>query len=186
MGCMGRLALKAELRKLILGEGYLLHGDFVLSSGLHSNYYLNSKELFLHPEGARLFCQWVLYCIDELPKEPVAVGGLASSAEIIAGAVMAMSGFHYSSFVVNTLNSTIEGRVPINSSVVLIDEVVVTGDRLLKAINAITCNKCHVDQVFCLMDHEPSHAPQVQRYLPLIKSMFTIKDFDDGIGPYSI
>ena len=65
-------ALRAVLLDLICTLAYK-EGDFVLSSGQRSTYYINGKQATLHPQGGAMVGRLLLDC---LPGGTVGVGGL--------------------------------------------------------------------------------------------------------------
>ncbi len=63
-------------------------GDFVLSSGQRSSYYINGKQVTLHPEGALAIGRILL---SHLPTNTQAVAGLTLGADPIVSAVSVVS-----------------------------------------------------------------------------------------------
>jgi orotate phosphoribosyltransferase len=59
-------------------------GDFVLSSGQRSSYYINGKQVTLHPQGALAMARLLLPI---LPEDTQAVAGLTLGADPIVSAV---------------------------------------------------------------------------------------------------
>lgn len=88
-------SLKARLAQLIQ-EKALLSGQFTLSSGQKSHYYINLKNVSLHPEGLWLIGELLYNKIashfSRLKKPmPAAVGGLTLGADPIATAISMVS-----------------------------------------------------------------------------------------------
>jgi len=74
-----------RIREIANEVGAFLRGDFTLSSGRKSNYYIDGKRITLSPEGAYLVGKAIF---DELIKAGVdAVGGVATGAYPIVTAV---------------------------------------------------------------------------------------------------
>ncbi|NET54519.1 MAG: orotate phosphoribosyltransferase, partial [Merismopedia sp. SIO2A8] len=69
--------LRQQLLDLICTQAYK-EGDFVLSSGQRSTYYINGKLVTLHPQGGRLIGQVLLPMIGDAA---VAVAGLTLGAD---------------------------------------------------------------------------------------------------------
>ena len=63
-------------------------GDFVLSSGQQSSYYINGKQVTLHPQGALAVGRLLL---SGLPTDTKAVAGLTLGADPIVSAVSVVS-----------------------------------------------------------------------------------------------
>lgn len=133
-----------KLAKL-LEEKSLRRGNFILASGKSSTYYIDGKLTSMSAEGASLIADAILEEIRDLAVD--AVGGMDMGATPIVGAV-AVSGFRAGrplpTFVVRKevkahgTMKQIEGPIPQTpGKVVIIDDVVTTGDSILKAIDAV-------------------------------------------------
>ena len=46
-----------QTKKIFLDTKALLQGHFILSSGLHSEYYLQCAKLLMHPKQSELICK---------------------------------------------------------------------------------------------------------------------------------
>src|SRR6185437_4698302 len=62
-------------------------GDFTLSSGGKSDYYIDCRTTTLHAEGARLTGLAILDLLHEKNLSPAAVGGLTLGADPVVSAV---------------------------------------------------------------------------------------------------
>ena len=80
-------ALRQELLALICQAAYK-EGDFTLSSGKKSDYYINGKQATLHAEGALMVARLLL---DMLPAGTVGVGGLTLGADPMVSALSIVS-----------------------------------------------------------------------------------------------
>jgi orotate phosphoribosyltransferase len=126
-------------------EHSLRRGNFILASGKTSTYYIDGKLTAMHPRGAVLIAKAILEEVKNLPVH--AIGGMDMGATPIVGAVAAvseMSGHPFPVFVVRKdvkkhgTMKAIEGLIPQSpSKVVIIDDVVTTGDSILKAIDEV-------------------------------------------------
>jgi orotate phosphoribosyltransferase len=133
-----------EVAKL-LEKRSLKRGHFVLSSGKTSTYYIDGKLTCLDPEGATAIAEAILKEIADLPVD--AVGGMDMGATPIVGSFAVVSlaaGRPLPVFVVRKevkahgTMKLIEGPIPAKpSKVVIIDDVVTTGDSIIKAIDAV-------------------------------------------------
>lgn len=123
----------------------LRRGHFILASGKTSSYYIDGKLTAMHPHGAVLIAKAILKEIEDLPVD--AVGGMDMGATPIVGALAAVSewsGRPLPVFVVRKevkahgTMKLIEGPIPAAPSrVVILDDVVTTGESILKAIDAV-------------------------------------------------
>jgi orotate phosphoribosyltransferase len=123
----------------------LRRGNFILASGKSSTYYIDGKLTAMHPHGATLIARAILKEIEPLAVD--AVGGMDMGATPIVGAVAVAgesAGRPLPVFVVRKelkkhgTMKLIEGPIPpAPSKVVIIDDVVTTGESILKAIDAV-------------------------------------------------
>src|SRR5215469_5683391 len=80
-----------ELRDIIRQKS-LRTGDFTLSSGKKSSYYLDCRMTTLDPRGALLIARLILGRLRENDIRADAIGGLTMGADPIATAVAVVSG----------------------------------------------------------------------------------------------
>jgi len=88
------IALTMQFRerlKQVLCEKSVKRGNFVLSSGKTSNYYLDARLTTLDPEGALCTGMAVLEVLKTLKPYPKAIGGLTMGADPIVAVVAALS-----------------------------------------------------------------------------------------------
>ncbi len=153
-------ALKRRLLELIK-ERSLKRGDFILSSGKKSNYYIDGKYITLDPEGAYLVGRIFLNTYMDVDID--AVGGLTLGADPIVGSIVALS-FNLSKplrgFIVRKEEKPhgsrrfIEGPLYEGDRVVIVEDVITTGASSLKAISAAEGEGAIVKGVFCIVDRE--------------------------------
>ena len=154
------MATKYPELAAILKAKSLKFGQFVLASGRVSNYYIDGRLTSFDPAGAALIAEAVLKEIEGL--EVDAVGGMDMGATPIVGAVACRS--HYvgrpmPTFIVRKevkkhgTQKKIEGPVPAAPcKVVIIDDVVTSGDSILKAIDAAQEQGCRVILALAVLD----------------------------------
>lgn len=138
-------AARQRLLQLVRERAYKDGLDIVLASGKRSTFYINGKQVTLHPEGLWLVAKLLL---DELRRFPevTAVGGLTLGADPIASAVAALSfesGQNLKAFLVRKeakghgTGSRIEGELAAGERVAIVEDTVTTGGSALKAIEAV-------------------------------------------------
>src|SRR5580698_8020446 len=81
---------RASLLRLLSRISFKL-GDFTLSSGAKSDYYIDCRTTTLHAEGARLTGLAILDLLHEHKLKPAAVGGLTMAAAPIVSGVSTAS-----------------------------------------------------------------------------------------------
>ena len=119
-------------------------GDFTLSSGAKSTFYLDAKQVTYHPDGVEVVGRAVLDAIAGLGVQ--SVGGLTMGADaIVMSAVWAgmRAGVPLSGFVVRKetkghgTQQWIEGIHPKGMTVAIVDDVITTGASALKAVDRV-------------------------------------------------
>lgn len=167
-----------KLAKL-LEQKSLRRGNFTLASGKTSTYYIDGKLTSMSAEGATLIAEAILEEIRDLPVD--AVGGMDMGATPIVGAFAVASyraGRPLPTFVVRKevkahgTMKLIEGPVPQSpSKVVIIDDVVTSGDSILKAIDAVQKSGHAVLLAISLLDRNAGAADALAsrgiKYQPL-------------------
>ena len=77
-----------RLRQMLLDRS-MRFGEFVLSSGATSNYYIDVRKTSLHPEGLRMIAKMFYEIL--LPDKVTAVGGLTLGADPLVAGLMLYS-----------------------------------------------------------------------------------------------
>ena len=173
------MAKHPELARFLEKQS-LRRGNFTLASGKTSTYYIDGKLTAMHPHGAVLIARAVLKEIENLPVD--AVGGMDMGATPIVGAVAAvgeLTGRALPVFVVRKdvkkhgTMKLIEGPIPAPpSNVVIIDDVVTTGESILKAIDAVQAAGHRVLLAISVLDRNAGAAEAIASrnipYHPLV------------------
>ena len=169
-----------QLRQMLL-ERSMRFGEFVLSSGATSHYYIDVRKTSLHPQGLRLISK-LFY--EMLQGENVtAVGGLTLGADpLVAGLMLysAEQGKNLEGFLVRRttkdhgLRGQVEGNLAGHKRVAILDDVITSGESAMIASEAAESYKAQVVRVLAVVDRGQG-APQVfqQRGFPF-SSLFTI------------
>ncbi len=175
-------AAKIQLLDLICKLAYR-SGDFVLSSGQPSSYYINGKQVTLHPYGALLTGQIFL---SMLPKSVKAVAGLTLGADPIVTAVSIVSAYEnmpIPALIVRKQSKAhgtqdwIEGLVLLpDSEVVVLEDVVTTGNSAMFAVERLREAGYKVNLVLTLVDRLQGGAECFAQAGLDFKSVFTIAE----------
>lgn len=176
-----RARLLELLRTLAFAER-----EVVLSSGLKSNFYVDCKQVSLHPEGAALIGELFHQTIDDVAPEAVAIGGLTLGADPLATATSVISfqrGRPRAAFIVRKepkghgTNQWVESTpLPPDAPVVILEDVVTTGAASLKAIERARLAGLRVIHVVALVDRLEGGREAVEKEAPLT-ALFTRRDF---------
>lgn len=158
--------MKEELKKLLRETGAVKTGEFVLSSGKKSNFYIDCRKVTLHPKGAKLIGKIILEKIKGLKVD--AVGGLTLGADPITGAVVTLSDIP--GFIVRKkekehgTKQKIEGLIEPGWNVVIVEDVATTGASALQAIEAVEAIGAKVVKVISVVDREEGAAEALKNY----------------------
>lgn len=173
--------MKGRLKE-ILREVSLEFGDFILSSGKRSSYYIDARMTSLHPEGLYLASNLLLEEI--LKVEGVeAVGGMSIGADPLVSGVVIMShikGNPLKGFLVRKQKKEhgrgkrIEGWIERGMKVVLVEDVITTGGSILQAAQAVEEEGGIILHCFAIMDR--GGGVEVSRKYPFA-SLFKIEEF---------
>ena len=178
---------KEQLRELrdIIRKKSLRQGDFTLSSGKKSSYYLDCRTTTLDPRGALLIGQLILDGIRRRNIQAEAIGGLTMGADPIAAAVAVVSAIEQTplpAFIVRKeakahgTQKYIEGyEGKPGSRVIVVDDVCTTGDSILKAAERAGMAGYQVVAAFCVVDREEGGTELVAGKFPFYP-LLTAKD----------
>ena len=174
-----RRRLVQLVRELAYRDGV----DIVLASGKRSTFYINGKDVTLHPEGLWLLARLMLEELKSLP-QVTAIGGLTLGADPIASAICALSfetGQNLSAFLVRKeakghgTGSRIEGALRQGQRVVILEDTVTTGGSARKAIDAVREVGAEVVAVLALADREDPDAAAFRAEFD-VRSLVRLRD----------
>ena len=170
---------------------------FCLASGKMSNYYFNCKKVTFNPEGKYLTGNILFEMISDLRID--AVGGMTLGADPIANAISLISyisaGCELKSKIENRkskiiksfsirkkpknhgLKLPIEGDINENDRVVILDDVVTTGQSTIEAIDAARDFKLNVVKAIALIDREEGGRENIEKKDVEFESLFRKRDF---------
>jgi len=144
-------------------------GDFTLSSGAKSDYYIDCRTTTLHAEGGRLTGLAILDLLAKHHLHPHAVGGLTLGADPIVSNVATASAYRTQTnpdarlihgFLVRKAEKThgtgrrIEGFCEKDAPVLIVDDVCTTGGSTITAIEAARESGMRVIGVVCLVERQ--------------------------------
>ncbi len=158
--------MKEELKKLLFSTGAVKTGDFILSSGKKSNFYIDCRKVTLHPQGAKLIAKIILEKIKGLKVD--AIGGLTLGADPITSSIVALSDLP--GFIVRKkekeygTKQRIEGIIEPGYNVVIVEDVATTGASALQAIEAVEAFGAKVVKVISVVDREEGAEGALKNY----------------------
>jgi orotate phosphoribosyltransferase len=158
-------------------------GDFVLSSGQRSSYYINAKEVTLHPEGALAIGRLLLSLV---PQDTEAVAGLTLGADPIVTAVSVVSAYENRPIPALIIRKEAKGHgtkayiegpsLPEGAKVVVLEDVVTTGQSAMKAVERLRAAGYTVDRVISLVDRQQGGAEFYQSVGLKFEAVFAIEE----------
>ena len=178
---MGLKELKNELLGLLEKEA-LRKGNFVLSSGRTSTYYLDGRVITLAPQGAYLVASIILELIKD-KNDIVAVGGPTLGADPIVGAIACLS--HINKIPIKTFivrkaakehgtQRQIEGpSLAKGSTVILVGDVATTGKALIEAKEALDRAGIIAKEAFVIVDRLEGASDNLSKVGLKLNSIFT-------------
>ena len=153
---------RERLKNLLLKRSVHL-GDFTLSSGAKSAYYIDARRTTMTAEGQRLTGKIAYDLIDEAGWDVTHVGGLTLGADPVTYAIA-----HHSTSREHVLDGftvrkeakghgtgrQIEGGLPTDARVVIVEDAVTSGASAIRAIEAVREHGATIAGVICLVDRE--------------------------------
>jgi orotate phosphoribosyltransferase len=159
---------RSELLHLLACKSFRL-GEFKLSSGGTSDYYIDCRTTTLDAKGSRLTGEVFFDEIRERGWKPQAIGGLTMGADPVVVAVSVVSG-ELHGFLVRKAEKQhgtgqrIEGYRIKGARVVIVDDVCTTGASTVQAIEAARQFGFEVVGVMCLVEREEAKGrPNVEK-----------------------
>ena len=178
-------SVRQQLLDLFCNFAYK-EGDFVLSSGQRSTYYINCKPVTLDPNGALAVGRLLL---NKLPMDTQAVAGLTLGADPIVSAVSVVSAYENRPLPALIIRKEAKGHgtmayiegptlVP-DAKVVVLEDVVTTGQSALKAVERLRGAGYSVEQVIALVDRQQGGAELYQSVGLKFEAVFSIGDIQE-------
>ncbi|WP_419806582.1 orotate phosphoribosyltransferase [Terriglobus sp.] len=183
---------RSALLSILARKSFRL-GDFTLSSGAKSDYYIDCRTTTLDAEGGRLSGLVLLDLLRQNNIEAEAVGGLTMGADPLVSNLATATAYArladpsaplLQGFLVRKAQKThgtgrqIEGHVRAGARVVIVDDVCTTGGSAITAIEAAEAANMTVAAVLCLVDREQGGRQNIEAAMPNAPflSAFTASD----------
>jgi orotate phosphoribosyltransferase len=155
----------------LLVERSLKLGDFTLSSGVRSPYYIDARRTTMSAEGQFLIGQVGYALIRGASLHPTHVGGLTMGADPVAYAISHRSwieGHPLGAFSVRKAakrhgtGQRIEGGLPRKADVLVVEDCITTGSSALDAVGALQEHGAAVLGVLSLVDREEGGRARIE------------------------
>ncbi|PSF32688.1 orotate phosphoribosyltransferase [Aphanothece hegewaldii CCALA 016] len=177
--------LRQFLLDLLIQLAYR-EGDFVLSSGQSSAYYINGKEVTLNAEGALAIGRLILPL---LPPQTQAVAGLTLGADPIVSAVSVVSAYEARPIPALIIRKEAKGHgtkayiegptLPAGAKVVVLEDVVTTGKSALQAVERLQDAGYVVEEIIALVDREQGGGELYQSKGLQFQALFSILELQE-------
>ncbi|MGG6296990.1 orotate phosphoribosyltransferase [Leptolyngbya sp. AN02str] len=174
--------LRQQLLTLFCEVAYR-EGEFTLTSGQKSNYYINSKQVTLHPWGGLAVGRVLL---SMLPEDAVAVSGLTLGADPLVTATSVVAAYEGRSLTALIVRKEAKGHgtqafiegptLPPDSPVVVLEDVVTTGQSALKAVERLTAAGYRVNHIISLVDRQEGGSELYAEKGLQFQAIFSIPD----------
>ncbi len=177
--------LKEKLLTLLKKEAFK-KGNFILSSGKTSSYYLDGRIITLTPEGAYLVANIILNLVKD--KNIQAIGGPTLGADPIVGAIGVLSHINkipLTTFIVRKaakehgMQRQIEGPVlKKGSRVIIVDDVATTGKSIVEAKEALDKIGVIAEDALVIVDRGEGAVENLGKAGLRLSSIFRIEELN--------
>jgi orotate phosphoribosyltransferase len=166
----------------LLRERSLREGDFVLSSGARSSYYIDARLTTMSGRGQVLIGRLGLAQLDEAGWTPDVVGGLTLGADPVAAAIAhaaSLAGRPIDAFTVRKerkghgAGRLVEGNLKSGMNVVVVEDTITSGASASRAIEAVEEANGRVIGVLALVDREEGGRERLERDGYPVRALFT-------------
>lgn len=175
---------REELLELIR-ETSLEFGDFTLTSGKKSKYYIDARLTTLDPRGSFLIGNLILDTLEEKGIRADAVGGLSLGADPISTAVSLISHIRKAPMRAlmirkeakgHGMQKRVEGELNAGDSVVVVEDVISTGGSTMAAIEAVEAEGATVAVVVAIVDRLMRGRETIESRGYEVEVLYTIRD----------
>lgn len=179
-------ALRERLREL-LRERSITRGDFILASGRRSSFYIDARRTTMSGEGLAVIGSLGLARLAARGWAPELVGGLTLGADPVAYALAAAAraqGRSLDAFTVRKqakahgTGKRIEGCFVSGAPVVVVEDVITTGQSAAEAIAAVVAEGGRVLGVLAVVDREEGGREALERAGHAVEVLITATDLD--------
>jgi orotate phosphoribosyltransferase len=174
-----------ELLHKLLAERSVRQGHFVLASGKASNVYVDARLTTMSPEGMVLIGRLALELFAEMSWQPDSIGGLTLGADPVAYAISYASSGGISPLRAFTIRKQpkghgmtrqIEGPFRADDKVVVVEDVITTGQSALQAIQAVTKAGATVLGVLAVVDRQDDGRERLETLGYTVAALSTLSD----------
>ncbi len=177
--------LRQNLLSLLTKFAYQ-EGDFTLSSGVKSSYYINCKQVTLRADGALTIGRLLF---SQLPEDTQAVAGLTLGADPLVSAVSVVSAYCNKPIPALIIRKEPKGHgtkayiegptLATGAKVVVLEDVVTTGRSAMLAVERLQAAGYQVEQIIALVDRQQGGKELYQSRGFKFQSLFSIQELQE-------
>lgn len=173
--------IKNELIKLLKDNKVVKYGEFTLSSGKKSDYYVDMKRAITDPKILSKIAEIITEKLEDEEIDKVAGPALGAIPIVTAVSIksstpMLMIRKEKKGYGTSEL---IEGDLNTEDKVVVMEDVTTTGNSLIKAIKAVSTNGGIVNKAFVVVDREEGAIENLEKIGVVLEALVSVQDFVD-------
>lgn len=175
---------REALRALLLDRS-VKFGDFTLASGKRSSYYIDARLTTMSGRGLVLLGRLGVQLLEERGWEPDVIGGLTLGADPVAYAIAhaaTLAGRTLDAFTVRKeakahgTGKLIEGSFKPGMEVVVVEDVITTGESALRALRTVRDAGGKVLGVLAVVDREEGGREWIEREKVKVAALFSASE----------
>ncbi len=183
------LTERDQLHALLL-ERSVRFGDFILASGKRSSYYIDARLTTMSGQGQVLLGRVGLQLLDDQGWNAESLGGLTLGADPIAYAIAhaaTLQGRPLDAFTVRKeakahgAGRLIEGGFEPGQRVVVVEDVITTGESALRALRAVREAGGDILGVLAVVDRQEGGREKIESVQIGVASIFTASDLTNRL-----
>src|SRR5437899_7029705 len=175
---------KRQKLRLIIARRSLLRGEFRLTSGRSSNFFIDLKKTMLDPEGGSLLADLLFEMIRA--EDVDCIGGMETGAIPLVAALCLRSwpekpikGFFIRKEAKgHGTDQQVDGLLDSGSRVIMFEDVTTTGGSALRAVEQARRNQCTILKVITVVDRLEGAAENFRKAEIPFEALFVRSDFD--------
>ncbi len=173
---------KQKLIKLLKENDVIKFGNFTLSSGKQSDYYVDMKKAITEPEILDTVAHMITDSIkdekiDKIAGPALGAVPIATATSLISKKPMLMIRKEKKSY---GTSKQIEGELVKGDEVIIVEDVTTTGGSLIKAIDVIEDNGGIIKKAFVIVDREEGAKISFEKRNISFEPLLTVSEFKNS------
>ena len=179
---------RERLRGLVESVCLLRGKEFVLSTGVRSDYYFDCKRAVLRGDALNLIAHQFLVAADQLPTAPDAIGGLSIGADFVVAATIQLAALQNHRMIAGCIvrkdrkehgtRTFIENEQPPGTKVMVVDDVFTSGKSTSLACERLMEVGNEIVGIVGLVDRKQGGVENLRRRFQVpVSTVFSIDDF---------